>query len=196
MTLRLVLLSGLALCASAAHADYYSDVAQWESASDQVGGYSISYPIDFDVQQAPLPPSAQGWRWNSTDPGEVLFELAIPRAVESQTNFDGATLTVGASADPKSVADCTAAVEGADKSWKEKIGGVEFAAFNASDNGMSHYHDITGFHAVHGGKCYALEYTIASTSLGVYPANLGLKAFDEARLKAVLEKIVETFRFK
>jgi hypothetical protein len=198
MTFRHALISGIALslCASAAGAaDYYSDVAEWQVNSDSSGGYSISSPFDFDVQQPPAPGGAAEWHWNSTDPGNVLFELTIPRALEPQTNFGGATLTVGSSSNAKSVADCLAPEPAAEKSWKQKIGGVEFVAFSASDNGMSHYHDITSFRALHGGKCYAIEYTIESTSIGVYPPAYALKAFDEPRVKAILDRIVGTFRF-
>jgi hypothetical protein len=193
----LILGLATAICATAAAAtDYYRNVSAWPADSFSTGGYSTSYPMDFDVQEPPSPQTAPGWRWNSDDPGTVLFELTIPRAVESQTNFTGATLTIGSSADLKSVADCVAPNPSADKSWNTKIGGVEFAVFSASDNGMSHYHDITSYRAVHGGKCYAIEYAIASTSLGVYPRSLGLTAFDEPRVKAVLDRIVGTFRLK
>lgn len=192
----LMIAVALVVAASAARAtDYYSDVSAWVQNSDASGGYAISNPIDFDVQQPPSPQPATGWRWDSTDPGQVLFELTIPRAVEPQTNFDGATLTIGSSANAKSVADCVTADASAEKSWKQKIGGVEFAAFSASDNGMSHYHDITSYRALHGGKCYAIEYTIQSTNIGVYPASYGLKPFNEARIKEILERIVGTFRF-
>jgi hypothetical protein len=193
----MIIAGALVVAASTTQAaDYYSDVAAWVQNSDVSGGYAISNPIDFEVQQPPSPQPATGWRWDSTDPGQVLFELTIPRAVEPQTNFDGATLTIGSSANAKSVADCVATDPAAEKSWKQKIGGVEFAAFSASDNGMSRYHDITSYRALHGGKCYAIEYTIQSTSIGVYPMSYALKPFNEARIRAILDRIVGTFRFQ
>jgi hypothetical protein len=72
---------------------------------------------------------------------------------------------------------------------------VEFAAFRDSDDGMSHYHEITSFRAVHGGQCWAVEYMIASTSLGVYPPEYGLKPFDMARVRGLMDRIVATFKF-
>ncbi len=178
---------------AASGADYYTNVNAWPVSPNF--GFTISAPIDFPAQGAPQ--SAPDWRWNSQDPGKVLYEIVVPRALEPQTNLGGATITVGMSTDPKAVANCLAPAGAPpdEKSWKQKIGGVEFSAFRDSDDGMSHYHEITSYRAVHGGQCWAVEYMIASTSLGVYPPEYGLKQFDIAKVRGLLDRIVATFRF-
>jgi len=183
-----------ALAASAANAaDYYANVNAWPVSPDF--GFTISAPIDFEGMGAPQ--DAPDWRWNSSDPGQVLYEIVVPRAIEPQTNFAGATITVGMSSNPKSVANCLApaGTPPDEKSWKQKIGGVEFSGFRDSDDGMSHYHEITSFRAVHNGQCWAVEYMIASTSLGIYPPEYGLKQFDMARVRGLMDRIVATFKF-
>jgi hypothetical protein len=111
-----------ALAASAANAaDYYANVNAWPVSPDF--GFTISAPIDFEGMGAPQ--DAPDWRWNSSDPGQVLYEIVVPRAIEPQTNFAGATITVGMSSNPKSVANCLAPAGAPpdEKSWKQKIGG-------------------------------------------------------------------------
>ena len=182
------------LAATAANAaDYYSNVNAWPVSPDF--GFTISAPIDFEGMGAPQ--DAPDWRWNSSDPGKVLYEIIVPRAIEPQTNLGGATITIGMSSNPKAVANCLAPAGAPpdEKSWKQKIGGVEFSAFRDSDDGMSHYHEITSYRAVHAGQCWAVEYMIASTSLGVYPPEYGLKPFDMKRVRELLDRIVATFKF-
>ena len=182
------------LAATAANsADYYHNVDAWPVSPNF--GFTISAPIDFAGLGAPQ--DAPDWRWNSQDPGKVLYEIVVPRAIEPQTNFGGATVTVGASSDPKAVANCLAPAGAPpdEKSWKQKIGGIEFSTFRDSDDGMSHYHEITSYRVLHGGECVAVEYMIASTSLGVYPAEYGLKQFDIAHVRGLLDRIVATFKF-
>jgi hypothetical protein len=159
------------------------------------GDFSISYPIDFDESEMMPPLASTEWRWNESEPGNILLKIEIPRAIESQTNFDGATLTVGRSTDPKAIADCLKG-DTSSKISKATLNGVAFVVSSGSDSGMSHYHDITSYRALHGGKCYAIEYTIASTALGAYDPSLGLKAFNEGYMKAILDRIVGTFRFR
>ena len=46
------------------------------------------------------------------------------------------------------------------------------------------------------GQCWAVEYTIHSGNIENYPTEYGLKPFDEAPLRDVLDRIVGTFRFE
>lgn len=160
------------------------------------GDYTISFPRGFVESEMNPPEASTDWRWDQSEPGVILQKIGIPASFEPHTNFNGATLTIGRSADPKAIADCTANDPAADKIARAKINGVDFAVVSGSDAGMSHNHDITSYRTLHGGRCYAIEYSIGSTSLGVYDPSMGLKAFDEARVKAILERIVATFRFR
>ena len=184
-----------AACAAtaASAADYYRNVEAWPVSPNF--GFTIAAPIDFEGMGAPQ--DAPDWRWNSSDPGKALYEIVVPRAIEPQTNFGGATITVGMSSNPKAVAACLAPAGAPpdEKSWKQKIGGVEFSAFRDDDDGMSHYHEITSYRTVHNGQCWAVEYMIASTSLGIYPPEYGLKQFDMARVRGLMDRIVATFKF-
>jgi hypothetical protein len=183
--LALTLALGL-LGASPAFAGYYDNITQWVKGGD---GFSIAWPVDFDQSQD------GAWRLNSGAPGKLLLRTDIPRAIESQTNFGGADLTVGRSGDAKALAACLKPEDGERSAKATRINGVGFAAFTASDAGMSHYQDSVSYRAIRGGQCWALEYVIRSTALGVYDPALGLKPFNLSRVKALLERMVRTFRF-
>ena len=85
---------------------YYKNVATWQIDQNHVG-WSIAYPIDFDMNDNYANAAQDNWREGMPGgPGLKLFTLTIPRAFEPQTNFADATLTVGASADPNAVKQC------------------------------------------------------------------------------------------
>src|SRR5205085_726168 len=75
--------------------DYYQNVATWQTYADATGGFSIAYPIDFNVTTAAKASSSTDWRLNAgNNPGLLLFTLMVPKAFEPQTNFSEAKLTV------------------------------------------------------------------------------------------------------
>jgi hypothetical protein len=167
-----------------------SPAAQAATSSTFSGpGFFFAYPGEFSLTRNP---AGADWRWNQADPGQSLVRIDLPPALEPRTNFDGASFSIGRSADPKARAACLVG----DAPAKIRIGDVDFLRFTDSDAGMSHYHDITSYRALHRHACIALEYTINSTSLGVYDPSAGLKAFDPARIRAILNGMVETFRFR
>ncbi|MCL4405186.1 MAG: hypothetical protein M1361_01025 [Patescibacteria group bacterium] len=178
--------------------NYYSDVAEWQT--DTSGGtFSIAYPLDFQVDDNYLATPSTDWRINSNGTQGIKYlTLTIPRVFEPQTNFDDATLTVGASNDGTAVAQCmvpdptnpTAAT-----SSSIIVNGIEFTVFHSSDAGAGNYYQTTSYRAVHNNQCFAIEYTLHSSQIMNYPASYNLKPFDEIQATSVLDNIVGTFRF-
>ena len=72
---------------------YYSSPAEWQTDAESTGGFSIAYPIDFDVQDQARASAAQSTGWSmdtsSGELGAVYFTLTVPRDFEPQTNFAG-----------------------------------------------------------------------------------------------------------
>ena len=73
--------------------------------------------------------------------------------------------------------------------------GTSLTVFSINDAGAGNLYDKTSYRAVRGGTCWAIEYTVHSTQIANYPDSYNLQPFDEARVKAVLDRLVGTFAF-
>lgn len=180
-----------------AGSNYYSNPAQWQTYTDTSAGYSISYPTDFSVDEPTSISPSTDWRMNNVDqaPGIKTFTLTVPAAFEPQTNFVGATLTVGYSQNNTALADCLIAQNGEATSSTQMIGNTTFTVFTLSNPGAGQLYDTTSYRTTHAGACYAVEYTVHSAQLGNFPSSYGLQQFDESQVDAVLNQIVGTFSF-
>ena len=76
------------------------------------------------------------------------------------------------------------------------INGIDFTVFHFSDAGAGNIYETTSYRTVHGGQCWAIEYTIHSSQIGNYPPKYGLQPFNEATLHDVLDRIAGTFKFQ
>ncbi len=184
-------------------AAYYSDVAAWQTDQRMDAGFSIAYPLDFSVDDRYGAGAAQtttDWRFSANGvPGSIRLIITIPAALEPQTNFRDARLTVGDSAAPAAVASCLTpdipAGPGA-KSATTTINGVPFSVFTFGDAGAGNLYQVTSYRTIHAGRCYAVEYAIHSAQIGNYPAEYGLRPFDQAFVADILDRMARTFRFE
>ena len=179
---------------------YYSNVAEWQTYTPTSGVFSIAYPIDFQVQDSYSTAPDPNWTMISDQQasGLKMFALVIPRIFESQTNFDDATLTVGKSSEQSAVVGCLNPDQSGGPNLKNgttTINGVPFSFIKSSGVGAGNFYDTTSYRTIHGGACYAVEYTIHSSQLGNYPPEYGLKQFDPKPLTDVLDRMVGTFKF-
>jgi hypothetical protein len=183
-----------------AGAEYYSDAAEWQTdANNTSGGFSIAYPIDFPTQDNYTLAQSTDWRVNANGASGIqYFTLSIPSAFEPQTNFAGATLTVGASANAAAVANCLVADPGdgpASTTSTVMINGIAFTVFQSSSAGAGSLYQTTSYRTTHAGECYAVEYTIHSSQIGNYPPQYNLQPYNQAQATDVLDRIVGTFKF-
>lgn len=179
---------------------YYKNVSEWQTDQNN-SGWSIAYPVDFDATDNYLPAPTDNWRQeNQGGPGLQPFTLTIPRAFEPQTNFAGATLTVGVSSDTAAVAQCLNSEPTGPPSEMPTstavINGIDFTVFHLGDAGAGSIYETTSYRTLHAGQCWAIEYTIHSSEIGDYPLEYGLVPFDEIALHDVLDRIVGTFKFE
>ncbi len=177
---------------SSAGNSYYSDVASWQTDGNNAG-FAIAYPIDFSYQDNYSAIPSTDWRVDSNGiQGTTFFTLTIPSAFEPQTNFADAKLTVGSSRNATAVSQCL--TTGATSSIM--INGTAFTVFSSNGAGAGNYYQTTSYRAIHGGACWAVEYTIHSSQIANYPSSYNLHPFDQGAVTAVLDRIVGTFRFK
>jgi hypothetical protein len=187
---------------SAALSSYYTTPSEWQiDANNTSGGFSIAYPIDFSAQDNyPATPSTD-WRVNTNNiTGVKYFTLSVPKAFEPQTNFADATLTVGASGASAAVTQCLtqdpANGPTAVATSSATINGISFTVFHSSDAGAGNIYETTSYRTVHGGKCYAVEYTVHSGQIANYPTSYNLQPLDEAKIATLMQNIIGTFKFQ
>jgi membrane-bound inhibitor of C-type lysozyme len=136
------------------------------------------------------------WMFNSTSTGMVLAKVIIPREVQPQTNFSEARLTIGTSSQPEALNGCLAPTSGAQVATSTlNINGTPYTVITAEDAGAGNFYQTTSYRAVHDGQCYAIEYTIHTTNIGNYSPDQGITEYDAATIKALLENIVQSFRW-
>ncbi len=179
---------------------YYNNPAEWQTdANNTAGGFSIAYPLDFDApDNYPAAPSTD-WRLNANSiSGIKYFTLTVPRAFEPQTNFDGTTLTVGASGNNSAVTQCLApdASGGSTTATSSAmINGINFTVFTSTGVGAGNYYETTSYRTLHAEKCYAVEYTVHSGQILNYPQSYNLQPFNDQQINSVMQNIVGTFKF-
>jgi len=174
---------------------YYQNVAEWQTTTNDTGGFSIAYPIDFPTESGA---GMTNFRLTNSQQATLYFDLTIPKAFEPQTNFDDARLTASGGKDTYATTHCLVAdpnSEGREATSTVMISGIPFTVFHASDAGAGNLYDTTSYRTLRNGQCYAIEYTLHSSQIGNYPSEYGLKPFDKAKLTDVLDRIVGTFKF-
>ncbi|MDR3546800.1 MAG: hypothetical protein P4M11_00755 [Candidatus Pacebacteria bacterium] len=176
---------------------YYTDISSWQTSTESQAGFSIAYPIDFAIDENMTLAPSTDWRVGANgDTGVKVFALTVPRSFEPQTNFVDATLTVGYSKNATSVAHCmTNDASSVTATSSAILDGQTFTVFNSGDAGAGNLYKTTSYRTLHGGTCYAVEYTVHSAQLGNYPASYNLKQYSDQTIDQLLDRIVGTFKF-
>ncbi|MDB5189807.1 MAG: hypothetical protein JWN49_133 [Parcubacteria group bacterium] len=163
--------------------------------TDQGHTFSFSYPSDFTASGAGIG-YTQEWMSNATTTGLVLAKLTLPRSFQSSTNFSEAKLTVGTSADAAAVASCLTDTTGTSVSKSTvTINGTTYTKFVGSDAGAGNLYQTTSYHTKRNSQCYVVEYTIHSTNIGNYSPDQGIKEYDSVKVNALLDSVVQSFKF-
>lgn len=163
--------------------------------TDQSKTFSIAYPV-VAVLSGGEGDYTQSWMQSATTSGLLLAKLLIPRAFEPNTNFLDAQLTVGASADPSAVAACAKSPSNENVKQEEaSINGVKFSKVRYSDAGAGNIYDVTSYRTVRSDQCYAVEFVVHTTHVENYPKSAGITAYDDAKIRGVLDTAVQSFTF-
>lgn len=165
--------------------------------ADAGGTFTFSYPDTVTVSGGDLGYTTS-WMQNATSSGLILAKALLSNAIAPKTNFSEATLTVGTSAEPSAVSNClTYNPTGGpvQPATTKTINGTTYTVLHSADAAAGNRYDTTSYRTVRGSQCYVIEYTIHSTAIGNYDPSQGIKEFDRGAVTAVMEGIVQSFRF-
>lgn len=165
-----------------------ADARGWKPFTDMGKTISFSYP-DWARPTNPGQGYTQEWAAGSADLGSIVARVTIPDTFEPNTNFRDARFSVGVSVDAHALASCMAT------GTPVTINGIPFTKSTTSDAGAGNRYDTTAYRTIHEGQCYSIEYTIHTTNLANYPEEAGITAYDPQKVTAVLEGMVQSFRF-
>lgn len=110
------------------------------------------------------------------------------------TNLGEASVGVGVSNNPSTVAACAAgtAAQGEKPAGTLALGGVKFARFTFEDAGVGNRYASTSYRAVSGGRCYEIVEFLHWAALENFSPGT-VKAFDRAKIDAALHAITRSF---
>ncbi|MEK7228323.1 MAG: hypothetical protein AAB681_03140 [Patescibacteria group bacterium] len=160
---------------------------------DQEKTLTFSYPKELSLDD--ISQSKQDWRTNTQDAGTLIARVTIPKGSQPQTNLSDSRFSVGVSNDAKAAKNCLIATNGEQSQGNETINRILYFKFILGDAGAGNFYDTTSYRTLYNGKCYAVEYTIHSTNIGVYDPSQGVKEFDKQKVTAVLEAMAHSFVF-
>lgn len=163
--------------------------------TDSMKTFSFQFPKQFRVSGKGIGFTTD-WRAGTTDLGMVLAFVTIPKSYLPQTNFSGATFTIGESSSPEAIKNCFDKPQGYGTRMEQVvIHGISFTKFTFSDAGAGNLYETVSYRTKRGEECYVIEYTVHSTNIGMYSPDQGIKEFDRANIFNMLEKMARSFRF-
>jgi hypothetical protein len=157
--------------------------------------YTLTYNSFFNTYEGQSTLGTD-WMHDATQKGTLLATVSTGKAFMPSTNFSSVKLTIGSSTDAKAIKSCgTSAVNGEVASGTRQISGYVFNKFMLGDAGAGNRYDTTSYRGVVGGKCYAIEYLVHYTSIGNYSPDQGITEFNQSKITAEMEKIVDSIKF-
>lgn len=163
--------------------------------NDAINKFSFSYPKELSLADKATIDS-QPWEYNTTDKGNLLVRVLIPKSTQPKTNFGEASFSVGVSTDTASIKNCFLSPMGNGVNISTlKIEGVNFTEFHYSDAGAGNFYDVTSYHTLYNGKCFVMESMVHSSNIGNYSPDQGITEFNKDSVNKTLEDITNSFKF-
>ncbi|MEK7546002.1 MAG: hypothetical protein AAB554_02895 [Patescibacteria group bacterium] len=132
------------------------------------------------------------------DPLHALACFPYDPPAYEDTNFEASAFSVHLRDDLGAEAECLAAQPAEIAEGAVMLGETVFSSFSFSDAAMSHRLDGRNYRAFREGDCYELATRIATSVFEVWEPG-SIREFtlaDEAAVRAVLEKMLMSFRFQ
>lgn len=162
--------------------------------TDSAKSFSFCYPKRFRLSGKGIGFTTD-WRAGATEPGMVLAMVTIPKSYMPKTNFSEARFIIGKSSNPEALKHCFEEPQGSGTQRKRVlINGVPFIRLAFSDAGAGNLYETVSYRTKRGEECYAVEYTVHSTNIGMYSPDQGIQEFDKAKVFKVLETMAQSFR--
>ena len=126
--------------------------------------------------------------------GTTAVVVKLDPVLFKGSNLGEASVAVGISDDPSTVAACTAGTpaQGEKPEGAVTLSGVEFSRFSFEDAGAGNRYASTSLRAVRDNRCYEIVEFLHWSEIENYPAG-AVKAFDRAKIEGALRAITRSF---
>ncbi|MEI7037056.1 hypothetical protein [Fulvimonas yonginensis] len=183
-------------CAQAPDAVLAAATAAGTPVVDRAAGIAIAVPqgmhLRRDFRRDYL--GDAGWKAFADADGHGRPVLAL--VLDGSDAITTAELRIGMGSDAQALAHCRDVPPSgvAPEASTVTLDGVPFLRFHAADAAMSHYREVEAYHAVHAGRCYAIDLLLTGTRPEVYdpPAT---PPFDRVAAKVKLQRALASLRF-
>lgn len=201
----LVLASVMAFTAcdsSHRNADATAAVAPSEAAKDRLVlesaafGFRIEYPKQWMTRREFRGSYLANATWKAYAAADSQGTPVAALVVPGSNDITDAELRIGVSRVQAEVRSCATPPSSvrADSLGRERVDGVDFVKFAASDAAMNHYLDVHSYRAVHEGACYVLDLLVYGVNPQVYDPP-PKPPFSKGEAFASMEAVLKTFRF-
>jgi len=161
----------------------------------QQGGFNVTYPVRFATTNMPGERRIAGSLLDGyyNEAGLLGFVgIYIPDNEFPSTNFSEAEVNISATgARP---CDVTRYASGLTAAGTAEISGRTFNKYTSSGAAAGNIYDTTVYSRSDGDECFVIEEVVHSTNLANYDPGSGVTAYDAARLRELLDSIVDGFR--
>jgi len=159
------------------------------------GGFGISYPERFSAKKTTQERVIAGSMLQRyyDEMGLLGFiSIYIPASEFPSTNFSEAEINVAAA----NVSTCNLSpyAESLAGAGTAEISGRTFNKFTAADAAAGSLYATTVFSRAEGNRCYIVEEIIHTTNIQNYDPSLGIRAYNEPRLRKLLNSIINNLR--
>lgn len=163
--------------------------------TEQDGLFSFHYNPYFSVFEDKKMLSTN-WRLDTTHTGILLARLDVPRSYFPQTNFSGATLTIGQSSDHNEITQCMAPLhDERTTSTEVLIDNFPARKYVWTDVAAGNYYETISYHTIVDGDCFVIEYTLHFTAIANYSPDQKITEFDKEKITNNIEQIIHSITF-
>jgi hypothetical protein len=163
--------------------------------SDKQSQLSITYSSELKLVHKSVADTG-GWSHLSQKPGYLAVQLRLPSSFQPETNFSGATVTVGWSENQQQVQDCfdlpALHIFKADTIQKR---GETFRYVRFGEAGAGNFYLTTQYRTRKWERCYSIESVVHSTNIHNYSAEAKISEFDSLQVHSVLQSVINGLIF-
>lgn len=171
------------------------DFSTLRTYTNTAGEFTFNYPRVMTVSE-PTATSTESWNIEATSTGTHFVSVYLEREAFPQTNFSEGRFLVGRSKTASALKACLKVPEYVSSSTTTlSLNGRTFTAYNYMDAAAGSRYDTHVYSTVYDGYCYSISYVIHSTVLENYPPEAGIRQFDQSKVSALFEGIVQSFKF-
>ena len=161
-----------------------------EQYNDNVYNFSLTYPAK-DLANKNI-----GYQYVTNN---IRLRVDLPYNDYMRTNLGEASVMIGATRDPKIVAQCLLPSSQVENEkllpLTKTINGVVYNVFQGMGVGAGNFYDSTSYRTVKNNICYEVVLLLHSSQILNYPAGL-VREFEHDKMLAELQAVADNFKIK